>query len=360
MMQETYNQTTMSRLQRTSPVVFSFVVLTAGIFFPFDTGASACDLVIAPGSLVVAQASVMLGQRVKIYVTLDGVCGDDIEGAATFFEQGSAIGSKPFSIRSSGKSEEVWMSWIPSKEGSREIRVDAVGSTDNPPLSLNRSASIGVIVDRDTDSDGIPDRIDTDRDNDGLSDEEEAKIKTDPLRMDTDQDGMDDKRDAFPLDPDRTKLPSPPLPPPPPILPPAPVLTPTHSPASAAALPTKVIARPSSAPATIPAIKRDLAPQVLAPMPTRASAGAAFLTEPSTTASVIHATSTETGTTTAAEVLIIPIATSSIQIATPAMQNPPVEKSTGSVPLRTQILMATAAASAGLAGFFLWKSGVKS
>ncbi|MGO4693837.1 Ig-like domain-containing protein [Paenibacillus sp. 2TAB26] len=52
----------------------------------------------------------------------------------------------------------------------------------------------------DTDGDGIPDSIDPDDDNDGLTDEQEAKIGTNPKDPDTDKDGINDKDDPFPTD----------------------------------------------------------------------------------------------------------------------------------------------------------------
>lgn len=48
----------------------------------------------------------------------------------------------------------------------------------------------------DTDGDGIPNSIDTDDDNDGLSDIEEALYGTDPLRHDTDGDGVSDGQEV--------------------------------------------------------------------------------------------------------------------------------------------------------------------
>jgi parallel beta-helix repeat protein len=58
-------------------------------------------------------------------------------------------------------------------------------------------------VDRDTDGDGTFDLQDIDDDNDGLTDTEEAAIGTDPLVVDTDGDGYNDKEDKYPLDPDK-------------------------------------------------------------------------------------------------------------------------------------------------------------
>lgn len=59
----------------------------------------------------------------------------------------------------------------------------------------------------DTDGDKIPNSKDSDIDNDGLYNWQETKstggIGTDPLKYDTDGDGIGDKTDAYPLDPKR-------------------------------------------------------------------------------------------------------------------------------------------------------------
>ena len=51
----------------------------------------------------------------------------------------------------------------------------------------------------DTDGDGVGNNADTDDDNDGLFDSEEEVLGTDPLVPDTDDDGVSDQQDDFPL-----------------------------------------------------------------------------------------------------------------------------------------------------------------
>jgi hypothetical protein len=52
----------------------------------------------------------------------------------------------------------------------------------------------------DPDGDGIPNSQDTDSDGDGIPDSEEAAAGTDPFNADTDDDGVNDPADAYPLD----------------------------------------------------------------------------------------------------------------------------------------------------------------
>ena len=63
---------------------------------------------------------------------------------------------------------------------------------------------VSVPAGLDTDSDGILDSNGPDDDGDGLSDALEATIGTNPLIVDSDDDGVDDGSDAFPLNPNET------------------------------------------------------------------------------------------------------------------------------------------------------------
>jgi len=77
---------------------------------------------------------------------------------------------------------------------------------------------------KDTDGDGLGDKIDPDDDNDGVSDANEASLGTDSLKADTDGDGVADALDEFPLDSLKSKkeLPKPTVPPKTEVKPPAP------------------------------------------------------------------------------------------------------------------------------------------
>src|SRR3989339_896675 len=63
-----------------------------------------------------------------------------------------------------------------------------------------------VFTPPDTDHDGAPDATDSDIDNDGIYNWVETGDGTDPYKADTDGDGTRDKQDAYPLDPNRSKL----------------------------------------------------------------------------------------------------------------------------------------------------------
>jgi hypothetical protein len=60
------------------------------------------------------------------------------------------------------------------------------------PCYPNADARLCLVGSQDTDGDGIPNRDDTDDDGDGLPDTLERQLGTDPLRADTDSDGVTD------------------------------------------------------------------------------------------------------------------------------------------------------------------------
>jgi hypothetical protein len=71
---------------------------------------------------------------------------------------------------------------------------------DSDSVAVESKLTSKVTVAGDNDGDGIPDSIDPDDDNDGLSDVYERSIGTDPFNTDTDNDGVIDSKDKYPLD----------------------------------------------------------------------------------------------------------------------------------------------------------------
>lgn len=74
---------------------------------------------------------------------------------------------------------------------------------DGGPNYSPSSDVVSGVSDIDTDLNGLYNLVDKDDDGDGLSDIEEIEAGLDPLSADTDGDGYSDKKDLYPLDPDR-------------------------------------------------------------------------------------------------------------------------------------------------------------
>lgn len=239
-------------------VAFSFkkslgllVPLLTTTFLPTMARADQCTIDITQNSITFATLTVVENKANKIYATLTATCGDDVEGTIRFYDQGSLLSTKPFSIRSNGRAEEVWTAWMPLNPGDHEIAVQVTDDVQNAVSFSSKRVTLPVTVEKDRDGDGIPDRLDDDMDNDGLTNAEEARLGTDPLRMDTDGDGADDKRDAFPLDPNRSALPKPP--PPTVVVPPKTISVPPPIPPTKTVLSTKPVIKPAPTPLPTPA-----------------------------------------------------------------------------------------------------------
>ena len=184
---------------------------------PLPGYAITCQVDMNQNSITFSPQIVLENRSTRVYAILTSTCAEDMEGTLRFYDQGALINGKSFSIRANGRPEEVWTTWLPKNVGDHEIAVEVTADVDSPATFPNRRVTLPVAVERDTDGDGITDRLDSDMDNDGISNEDEVRAGTDPLRLDTDGDGADDKSDAFPLDPNRRSLPKPP---PPPVTPP--------------------------------------------------------------------------------------------------------------------------------------------
>ena len=217
------------------------LVVLALSFFPITTQAASYDLRIPSNGLRLTNTSILTGQTVKIYATIENIGSDDIEATAICKDGSTVIGMKSLSAKYNGVAEEIWFNWTPTSAGNHEINLNIIldGNLQDETPS-NNSAAISVYVDsdsdgdglgnsvdpdddndgvpdtqdqfpndpnmnKDTDHDGIDDSIDSDDDNDGLYDWDEKTKGSNPQKYDTDGDGVGDKEDAFPLNPNRSK-----------------------------------------------------------------------------------------------------------------------------------------------------------
>ncbi|MBL7022060.1 hypothetical protein ISR92_01955 [Patescibacteria group bacterium] len=177
--------------------ILSFLILLLpGVVFAVDY-----DLSVSSSDISFSENLLIAGDTVRIYATVHNVGSQDVRGYITFF-QGSAVidDSQILSIRPGSKSD-AWVDFVvPSSEFNILARIQ--GTTPADQNSNNDQALTALIrPDIDTDRDGIANAIDPDDDNDGLTDIQERAGGTDPLKVDTDDDGSNDKVDIFPLDP---------------------------------------------------------------------------------------------------------------------------------------------------------------
>ncbi|MFZ6014965.1 MAG: CARDB domain-containing protein [Patescibacteria group bacterium] len=215
------------------------LLAVAFALMPLTARAVDYDLGIPAGGFNATSYSVLIGEKVKLYVTINNIGGVDTEATAVFKDGASLIGMKSISAKASGANEEVWVSWLPEVKGNHEISVNVILDGDiTDANSGNNYATLSIFVDGDNDGDGIGDSQDPDDDNDGVPDDQddypldpakshdtdgdgqddsedsdddndgiydwdEASGGTSPTKYDTDGDGYGDKQDAYPTDPNR-------------------------------------------------------------------------------------------------------------------------------------------------------------
>jgi hypothetical protein len=164
---------------------------------PIAANAADNDLSIPGGGFYANDASVLVGQTVKLYGTVNNLGTVDTEATAVCKAGASLVNMKSLSARSGGASEEVWFTWTPVSPGTYTLSLNVAldGNITDPNLGDNY-AEVQIFVDGDNDNDGIGDTEDPDDDNDGVPDTEDD-YPLDPTKShDTDGDGQDDSVDS--------------------------------------------------------------------------------------------------------------------------------------------------------------------
>ncbi len=184
--------------------------------FTYDLGISSPDISFVPPRLIA-------GENVRIYAAVQNTGTKDVSGSVTFYQGNIQIGEpQVVSLRAGGFADEVFVDYkVPG--GPFNIRTEIKSQTPKDENSSNDTALTPLFTpETDTDRDGIADKTDNcptvanadqrntdgdsqgdvcdeDDDNDGLTDAGEAKRGTDPLKSDTDGDGIRDDVDPKPL-----------------------------------------------------------------------------------------------------------------------------------------------------------------
>lgn len=249
-------------------IFFASLFVFSGV--PTLAFASEYDLSVQTSDVVVTPTTPLVGQTVRIYVTVQNKGTQDVEGVLQVFDNDTIISSKAISVKTSGRPDDVWISWRPTTAGQHVLLVRVITDVSTPDEDrINNEIRVNVTVERDNDNDGIADSSDPDDDNDGvvdgnddapldatrssdtdgdgiddsqdpdidgdgLTNDRERELGTDPKKRDTDGDGVGDAQDAYPLDRTRSARP----------------VTPTPTPTQPAPRPTTTVTAPTPTPAT--------------------------------------------------------------------------------------------------------------
>jgi len=181
-------------------VLFLIFIISSVLFTRNIVNAQA-DLSITNASISFSEEHFLEDNMIRIYVRVWNTSDVDAHGFVKIYLNNSQIGdAQPISLKT-GTYDDIFLDWL-ANAGVYSIKAELV---DVLPEDINAENNIvlieGLFVDLDTDQDGIGNKEDLDDDNDGLSDEHETAIGTNPLQSDTDNDGVDDAIDVFPLDP---------------------------------------------------------------------------------------------------------------------------------------------------------------
>ena len=153
-------------------------------------------------SIWYSKESFFAGDVVRVYTIVFNGSTYRLEGVVEFYDNDVLIGTKEFILSGEGRVSDVWVDWAP-KEGkhaisARMVKTIAVFSDGKKyPVAVG-SVSTGNnerLVDLDTDRDGVGNKDDTDDDGDSVLDVDEVKNSTDPLKKDSDGNGVPDGKE---------------------------------------------------------------------------------------------------------------------------------------------------------------------
>lgn len=182
------------------------------LLFPAHLFAASGDLYIGSGDLWLSDTTVVHGQTVRIYASVNNDTSSDLLGSVKFVNQttGDQIDSDQAVSVLAGKTDTVFVDWTPTA-GTYTIVATVYPWDTSADSSENNSLSLTTTVDYDADSDGVGNAQDPNDDNDEAVDSEDAFPYDDTETEDTDadtvgnnadtdddNDGIEDSSDALP------------------------------------------------------------------------------------------------------------------------------------------------------------------
>ncbi len=182
---------------------FAVVVFFLAIITPvYAVDAPLKNAGFLPSNIWYSRSPFFSGDSIRIYTIIFNGSSEDLVGVVEFLDNGTLIGKTDFSLASGGRARDVWVDWV-AKDGKHAItaRLSGVyaigvgGKKRSIVLENVETAKNELNVDFDTDKDGIGNSDDLDDDNDTVSDIDEIKNNTDPLKKDSDGNGISDDKE---------------------------------------------------------------------------------------------------------------------------------------------------------------------
>lgn len=158
-----------------------------------------------PANIWYSKDPFFAGDKIRIYTVIFNGSTEDIVGKVEFLDNDLPVDTTDFSLAGGGRVRDVWVDWV-AESGKHVITaritevsvIKAGGKKVSVVLENGETGKSERIIDLDTDGDGIGNSDDPDDDNDKVSDVDEIRNGTDPLKKDTDDNGvLDDEELAL-------------------------------------------------------------------------------------------------------------------------------------------------------------------
>lgn len=189
-------------------------ILSLFFLFPALAFAAETPVGIPSGGIWFSKEPFFAGEQITISTVVFNSSAGEVNGTLELMDKDVLLEKKDVSI--AAHDNKVINFPITVSEGNHAFSVKIINGDILVKNATTIANSVGsksvyfssktgeVVKDvlKDTDSDGIADKLDDDIDGDGLLNDQEKKIKTDPLNPDTDGDGILDGADKRPLTPD--------------------------------------------------------------------------------------------------------------------------------------------------------------
>lgn len=183
-------------------IILTALLLISGGFFAEAAEEPIKNAGFVPANIWYSKDPFFAGDKIRIYTIIFNGSSYDLEGTVEFLDNGALVGKSSFSISGGGRVRDVWVDYK-AKEGKHVLsaRITSVtaslagGSKRGIVLDNGESGKSEREVDLDTDGDNVGNKGDLDDDNDAVVDIEEIRNGTDPLKKDSDGDGISDGRE---------------------------------------------------------------------------------------------------------------------------------------------------------------------
>jgi LPXTG-motif cell wall-anchored protein len=180
--------------------IISVACLAFVFLFLSGFALASSDLSISNADLTFSKDKIFDGDSVRIYARVLNSGDMDVTGSVVFTLNGKQLGAaQPVSLKVNTY-DDVFVDWQVTA-GNYDITAKILNTLPVDEIAENnQTEKKDFFIDKDTDNDDIGDSIDDDIDNDGLTNKQETTFGTDPVKADTDGDGVNDNIDVFPLD----------------------------------------------------------------------------------------------------------------------------------------------------------------